>query len=348
MREKLDAVSGGPHFDWRRDDLVRQLRPFDFSENNELQELERRYCGYYRIDLENRLAGVRHWLGYFEALGYRVALHVYQPQQARGTVFVFHGYFDHAGLYGHLIRDLLLQNLAVVIYDLPGHGLSTGEPVAIKSFAHYQQVLDACLERCQDHLPKPWHAVGQSTGGAVLLDRLLSRLHDKPFQHWVLLAPLVRPAGWRSGRILHRLLSPFLKTWRRAFTENSNDSSFIRFVRRHDPLQSRVLSVEWVTALREWMHEIEAREPLDVPVTIIQGQQDTTVDWRHNLNILRQKFPKSEIHYLPMGRHHLVNESPELREQIFEIIRRKFAQTDKPEDNQGQPFGAGSFITTQL
>src|SRR5690554_3196382 len=147
-----------PNFYWKRQELVEQLRPI-----------------------------------YFESLGYRVAMHVYTPEQARGTVLVLHGYFDHAGLYGHLIRDLLQQGLAVVIYDLPGHGISSGDPVSIRKFEDYQQVLDSCVETCRNHLPRPWYAVGQSTGAAVLLDHLLSRRNPQElFRHWVLLAPLVQ------------------------------------------------------------------------------------------------------------------------------------------------------------
>lgn len=315
-----------PNFYWKRQELVEQLRPIDFDSQQQLSEIERNYCAYYRIDMESRLPGVSHRLGYFESLGYRVAMHVYTPEQARGTVLVLHGYFDHAGLYGHLIRDLLQQGLAVVIYDLPGHGISSGDPVSIRKFEDYQQVLDSCVETCRNHLPRPWYAVGQSTGAAVLLDHLLSRRNPQElFRHWVLLAPLVRPARYRKAVLLHTLLSPFVQTWKRAFSENSNDSSFIRFVRRHDPLQSQVLSVEWVTALRKWVKRIEAMPPIEAQVTIVQGKQDTTVDWRHNLRVLRTKFPGVAIHYLPQGRHHLVNESQELREQIFAIIRTKFA-----------------------
>src|SRR5690554_4001690 len=315
-------------FYWKRQDLVEQLRPLDFGSQNELSEIERNYCAYYRIDMESRLPGVSHRLGYFESLGYRVALHVFRPAQARGTVLVMHGYFDHSGLYGHLIRDLLEQNLAVIIYDLPGHGISSGEPVSIRKFEDYQQVLDDGIATCCGHLPQPWYAVGQSTGGAVLLDNLLTHRYPQDqalFRHIVLLAPLVRPANFRKGVLLHTLVSPFLRTWKRAFTDNSNDSSFIRFVRRHDPLQSQVLSVEWVTALRKWVKRIEAMPPFEAQVTIVQGKQDTTVDWRHNLRVLRAKFPGVAIHYLPQKRHHLVNESQELREQIFAIIRTKFA-----------------------
>lgn len=340
MMRSLDPLeagtSGAPNFFWKRQDLVAQLRPLDFGDQNELSEIERNYCAYYRINMESRLPGVSHRLGYFESLGYRVALQVFRPVRERGTVFVLHGYFDHAGLYGHLIRDLLQQDLSVVIYDLPGHGLSSGDPVSIRQFSDYQQVLADCVAVCKGNLPQPWYAVGQSTGGAVLLDNLLTNRYPpgrELFKHLVLLAPLVRPANYRKGVLLHTLVSPFVRTWKRAFTENSNDSSFIRFVRRHDPLQSQFLSVEWVTALRKWVRRIESMPPFEAQVTIVQGEQDTTVDWRHNLRVLRAKFPGVAVHYLPQGRHHLVNESPELREQIFAIIRSKFTVEH---DAQGQ------------
>lgn len=308
---------------WDRERLCQQMRPFSFAGRAELSEIERQYCAYYRIDKESRITGVTHRLGYFEALGYRLALHVYSPPRPRGTVFVFHGYFDHVGLYGHLIDYLLRQSFAVVAYDLPGHGLSTGDPVSIKSFSEYKACLEGCLTVCRGNMPGPWFAVGQSTGAAVLIETLFENrytLENSPFRHWVLLAPLVRPKGWRQVVLLHAVMGGFVRTWRRGFKTNSHDSDFIRFLKDKDPLQSRFVAVDWVSALRRWVAAIERKEPLDMPVTIIQGQEDTTVDWQHNVAKLQSLLPNSTVTFLREGRHQLVNEKPSLRDQVFDRI----------------------------
>lgn len=105
-------------------------------------------------------------IGAFDCDGVKICSCYWLPKEPRGTTFLVHGYFDHLGLYGHLIEHLLARGQAVVAFELPGHGLSGGEPLAIDSFGDYQRVLSDLLQRCR-HFPKPFNAVGQSTGGAV-------------------------------------------------------------------------------------------------------------------------------------------------------------------------------------
>lgn len=53
---------------------------------------------------------------------------------------------------------------------------------------------------------------------------------------------------------------------------------------------------------------------------IVQGEEDMTVDWQHNLQVLRGKFDQPEILMLPRGRHHLANELPEIRQEYFKYL----------------------------
>ena len=321
--------------DWTRSKLISEMEVFSFQSLPKLSDEAKRYCSYYQIDFSESLPKSEHYLGSFDALGYRMAMHYFVPASVKGTVFIFHGYFDHVGLYGHLIKHCLEQNLAVVAYDLPGHGLSSGRPTAIQSFEDYQVVLNGCLNLCVEHLKEPLYAVGQSTGGAVLVDHILNRpepsaeseLKQQIFKKVVLLAPLVRPVGWNSALIMHTVVGPFLSTWRRVFSENSNDPSFIKFLKKHDPLQSRIMSMEWIAALRRWIKKIERTPPVDAKVSIVQGRRDMTVDWRHNITIIQQKISQVDVHYLPKGRHHLVNESVEIRSEVFGFIDEAFSAT---------------------
>src|SRR5690606_5817419 len=108
---------------------------------------------------------------------YTIACHYWFPDKTlvppdKGVVVVLHGYFDHVGLFGHLIRHLLERGYGVVAFDLPGHGLSSGERASIATFAHYVEVFEAVLREISKAFPVPVAAVGQSTGGAILLNYL--------------------------------------------------------------------------------------------------------------------------------------------------------------------------------
>lgn len=46
-----------------------------------------------------------------------------------------------------------------------------------------------------------------------------------------------------------------------------------------------------------------------------------TVDWSHNLTVLKGKFSQPQILMLGHARHHLANESPELRARYFDFLK---------------------------
>ena len=192
---------------------------------------------------------------------------------------------------------------------------------ADKDFAVYQQVVKALFAQAQAlQLPQPWHLFGQSTGGAVVVDHLLNHGADSPAQgKTFLLSPLVRPRAWGWSQVSYYLLRPFVKGIARRFSENTHDPAFKPFLEA-DPLQPRQLPTAWVGALARWIKRIEAAPRSTRRPVIVQGEEDMTVDWQHNLQVLRGKFDQPEVLMLPRGRHHLANEIPEIREVYFKYL----------------------------
>ncbi len=168
-------------------------------------------------------------------------------------------------------------------------------------------------------LPRPWYGFGQSTGGAIWVD-YLTRTGGEAFAQVFLFAPLVRPVKWRISRLTYYLARPFVRHVVRHFSTNTQDPSFREFLELHDPLQPRLLPVTWVGALNRWIKEIEQRAPVAFKPLIVQGQQDHTVDWRHNLPVLERLFVGAEIKLLPEARHHLANEIASIRDTYFDWL----------------------------
>lgn len=336
--------------DWDRNSLLEKLEPFDPDGRQELSEEMIAYCHFYGLDLWVDHPGIAYHQGYVTADQHEVMVHYFRLQEApvtRGTVFILHGYFDHVGLYSQLIERCLGAGFDVLTYDQPGHGLSSGTPAAIGSFLEYQGVLSEVMAHVRDKIRGPWFAVGQSTGGGILIDYLLSNQHSpetSEFEKVVLLAPLVRPAGWLGARMLHTLAKPFLTRWQRAFSANSGNTRFLRFLREFDPLQARAVHVDWVSALRIWIPHIESARPVNFPVTVVQGEKDQTVDWPHNLRIIRNKFVSVDEVKIADGRHHLVNEATNLQATVFNAIIDTFEHstvdaTDSPGNRDNEVEG---------
>lgn len=312
--------------DWDRSSLLERLEPFNPAADRQLSNEMVAYCRFYGLDLWVEHPEVKYHQGYVSAGRHQVMVHYFRLPDSgasKGTVFILHGYFDHVGLYSQLIDRCLGAGFDVLAYDQPGHGLSSGTPAAIGSFLEYQAVLSEVIANLKGKVQEPWYAVGQSTGGAILIDYLLSNHHNQQtsdFRQVVLLAPLVRPMGWLGAKVLHSLAKPFLTRWRRVFGQNSGNTRFLQFLREHDPLQARAVHVDWVSALRQWVPHIESARPVSFPVTVVQGEKDLTVDWQHNLRIIRNKFSSVEEVRIPDGRHHLVNEAQDLQATVFNTI----------------------------
>ena len=311
-----------------RDDanqLRASLEPLDFAAEAPASPVLDRYRRCYGLDFSSPTLPVRHAIGRFESDSFSlVCQHFALPlAQQRGTAFLLHGYFDHTGLYGHLIKHCLQQGLAVVMFDLPGHGLSSGAAASIDSFQRYTAALLTCLRlAAQQQLNQPWVSIGQSTGGAVLMDALLGKqlAQRYPLQRYILLAPLLRPYRWWQSRLLFALVRHFVRTTPRNFAANSHDQEFLSFIKSSDALQSQLLPRDWVQAMIDYQRRFAAAPTSAQALHIIQGSADKTVDWQYNLAAIQAKFPQSKSFLVADARHHLVNESAEYRTRVFSLL----------------------------
>ena len=272
------------------------------------------YRRFFDLDLGQSF----HW---FEHAGQRLAVQRFEPPgPVEGGAIVVHGYYDHVGLYGHLIRYLLGRGLCVFAYDQQGHGLSTGRRVTIDSFDRYTDDLGAFVAAHAHTLAAPRWLVGQSMGASVILELLDTREAGQAgtFEQVVLFAPLVRPASWPLGRITYAVGRHLVDDVPRKFAVNAENPEFAALV-EVDPLQARTLPVEWVTAMIDWKNRFERREPSGRPVFVLQGGRDATVDGRYNVKVLKRRYAVTLL-TIPEARHHLVNESASIRGRMWRFL----------------------------
>ena len=294
-------------------------------------DLVQAYLDYYNINFASTFVCVSHGFGYIDVSGFKIAAHYWLPKHAVGTLIAVHGYYDHVGVFDHPIRFALEHNLAVIAFDLPGHGLSSGEPAAIDSFDQYADVLAEILQQSRAIVQQPLYALGQSTGCAVLMNYLwrysATRNALEQFAKIAFCSPLVLPRGWRGvqmGSVVYAVLRHFFRQIPRTFSQSSHDQEFNRFLKEQDPLQARTLPLSWVGAMKAWHQTLLKLPSIQNNCLIVQGTADMTVEWQYNLPLLQQKLPQAKIIYVQNAGHQLVNESPEYRDQVFAAIENYF------------------------
>ena len=157
------------------------------------------YNAYYSLGFE--ALGAKRAYGVFAVGQERIFAQTFVPQDRKPAAWalVCHCYYDHMGLYGHLISELLQRNIAVIGFDQIGHGLSTGPQATIEDFQRYIQVIEVVHkigQRLADALPLHWF--GQSMGG-LLREQGSADLPQHPIAKTSCAVLLCRPPSPRLG-----------------------------------------------------------------------------------------------------------------------------------------------------
>lgn len=245
-----------------------------------------------------------------------------------GRVLIVHGYMAHAGHHAPTTTALIDAGYDVYLVDLPGHGLSSGEPNTIRAFSEYGDLVRDTLARIAETEPLavPTYAIGHSTGASALVEFVRSEPeHASTLSALVFAAPLVRLVShpfraWFVRAFLRRPLRvpigfPMSKG-------NIRNPEFREFVQTGDPLLHATFDPEWVLALDDWVSTVEsAEEPLwGGPTLIVQGSADSVVEWKHNVQVLEHLFPRAVTRVFPRYPHTIINEAPEHLAPVLDTI----------------------------
>ena len=282
-----------------------------------MNENMKRYSEFYNLPTEN----IMYRYGFESFVHERLFIQSFRPLPVKAHILLLHGYYDHAGVLSTVIRFLIQQGFHVLTFDLPGHGLSTGERGAISEFSLYTESIREVVRRHLSSSSLPVYIVAHSTGASAAVDYILNNPEKSQIRKVVLVSPLVRPYRWNAITILIKPLKTFTRNLKRMLRNNSSDAKFLHFV-KNDPLQYDQVPLSWVESLIRWNELIKKGNPSSVPVLILQGKKDTTVDWRYNVGFLLKKFPNIDVELIENGKHHLLNEEEHIRNNVFSSIHR--------------------------
>jgi alpha-beta hydrolase superfamily lysophospholipase len=302
--------------------VKQEMKPLNFLQDHKHTPLELSYFRYYDFEFKE----TSHFWGTFDSGTKKIAAHIFIPANSKGSVFLLHGFFDHAGIMKNLIRHCLDQQYAVAIYDLPGHGFSSRKNLLINDFFEYVSVLEDFLIICRGHLPRPYHMVGHSTGSAIAFE-YINRTDYIVFEKVIFLAPLIHFTSWKITKVGYFLSKPFVNSLPRKFRKNSSDSMFLAKY-RNDPLRIKKFPLKWLNAIYKWDKRIKGYTPISKPVLVIQGTGDKVVDWKYNIKFLEEKLTKIKVKWIQNAKHQLLNEKESVKTNVLDCIAKYLDNTN--------------------
>ncbi|WP_026689745.1 alpha/beta hydrolase [Alteribacter aurantiacus] len=245
-----------------------------------------------------------------------VHVQLFTPESPKGTILLVHGYMDHSGGLSATVNGFLKESYEVAAVDLPGHGLSNGDRGAIRDFSHYVDAVKSGWERINEFRSEgPVYGLGHSTGGAVLFHGVSEE--ELPLDSLMMAGPLYHPYQWKWVRLLLPVASRWVTKKKRRFKQNSKDERYHMFL-KHDPLQVRELPTSWLMALTEWQKDIFSCSKVQVPVYLLQGTKDTTVQWQENVEFFNDKCKDLQVALFEGAGHQILNEKEAIRELVFD------------------------------
>jgi alpha-beta hydrolase superfamily lysophospholipase len=279
-----------------------------------LPELDH-YLNYYQYNMKKTAA---YRCGRITTERSSVFVQIFTPPKPKGTVLLIHGYMDHSGGLSTSVNGFLEQSYEVISVDLPGHGLSDGDRGAIRDFSHYVDAVKAGWDEAQVYRSEgPVYGLGHSTGGAVLFHGVSEGVIS--MEALMLAGPLYHPYQWKWVRLLLPVASRWVTKKKRRFKQNSKDERYHQFL-KHDPLQVQELPTSWLMALTEWQKDILSCSNVSVPVYLLQGTKDTTVQWEENVEFFSDKCDDLQVALFEGAGHQILNEKQPIRALVFERI----------------------------
>lgn len=293
--------------------------------------------------------GTAHWVTTSDNIRIRVA--AWAPKSdAKGAVLLFPGRTEYIEKYGSTAKEFVDRGYAVLAIDWRGQGLADrllDDPRVghVAHFTDFQKDVSAALRVARDiDLPKPWHVVGHSMGGAIALRSVIEGLSVQSCAFtgpmWGIyfnpvmkqLSRLTTYWGPKFGLGHKNPPTTSLESYvlSQEFEGNvlTRDPDMYKMMQAqleaHPELSLGAPSTYWLgNALDECAH-LATRPSPDLPCLTFLGTHEQIVD-RDAVRARMQNWPRGRLVEIPGGEHEVLMEAAEVRNPVFDQLISLFA-----------------------
>lgn len=271
----------------------------------------------------------------------------------KGTVFMFPGRTEYIEKYGETATQLVSRGYSVLSVDWRGQGLADRllddrRVGHVGHFTDYQKDIAAVLRVAREQeLPKPWHVIGHSMGGAITLRAVMEGMPVQTCAFtgpmWgIYIAPIMRPLS-RLTTIIAPLFgiqnrnapSTSLGSYvlEQEFEGNTltRDRDMYQMMRNqltaHPELGLGGPSIHWVKEAVAECELLAERASPDLPCLTFLGTNEQIVD-QDPIRARMPKWPRGHLVDVPGGEHEVLMETPNVRGPVFDQLDHLFTTGD--------------------
>ncbi len=202
----------------------------------------------------------------------------YPQGDIKAVIYLIHGLGQYQTRFDELSLKLIENHIAVVTYDLRGHGVSSGVRGHIKSMQQQRSDLEQIIETtAQEFATLPRFIYGHSFGGALALNYALMDQID--LDGVILSAPFIRSteklSPWMQN--LGELIRPLLPNTRVKTgidIHSITRDSLFNIMDHNDPMSHSYVTAAYLEVFDAGDWALENISTLSVPLLLMHGTED--------------------------------------------------------------------------
>ena len=245
-------------------------------------------------------------------------------EKTKAVICLVHGHGEHSSRYEPWAARFVEKGVAVVTYDLRGHGQSDGKRGHTPSYLRLMEDLDVVLQRAREYFPGiPLFLYGHSMGGNQVLGYAVRRKLN--VNGVIATAPWLRTTREFPG-IVKGIMRGIMKMAPGWTLHTNLDANGISHDKEEvgkymeDPLNHDFISLKLFFEIHDMGKKLYSEGgEVNVPLLVIHGSADPIIDPEASREFTEKVKGEDVTLKIFDGLYHETHHEPE-REEVFKYI----------------------------